>query len=50
MQHDHALKMSNFDLLIPPQGRVCVCVCVLGGGSAGKVFANMLMHSRFPFI
>ena len=40
MQHDHVLKKLNFDLLIP-QGRG------RGGGrgSAGKIFATILLHS-----
>ena len=46
MQHDHILKKLNFDLLTPR---------VKGGGggggvggSAGKIFANMLLHFMIP--
>ena len=38
MQHGHVLKM-NFDFLIP---------MVWGRGSAGKIFATMLLHLRCP--
>ena len=40
MQYDHVLKKFNFDLLIPRVG---------GGGSAGKIFATMLLHFVIPF-
>ena len=36
MQHDHVLKKLNVDLLPAPR---------VGGGSAGKIFATMLLHS-----
>ena len=42
MQYDHVLKKFNFDLLIPRVG------CG-GGGSAGKIFATMLLHFVIPF-
>ena len=37
VQHDHVLKKLNFDLLWVE-------------GAAGKIFATMLLHSRFPLI
>ena len=39
MQYDHVLKKFNFDLLIPR----------VGWGSAGKIFATMLLHFVIPF-
>ena len=41
MQHEHILKKLNFDLLTPSP-RV--------GGSAGKLFAIMLVPRSFPLI
>ena len=41
MQQDHDLKKLNFDLLTPR---------VEGVGSAGKIFATMLLHFVIPFI
>ena len=38
---DHVLKQLNFDLLIPTPRVV--------GGSAGKIFATMLLHFVIPF-
>ena len=46
MQHDHVLKKLNFDLLARSGASVCVCV---GGGSADKIFATMLLHFVIPF-
>ena len=43
MQHDHVLKKFNFDLLNPSLGSG-------GGGSAGKIFATILLRWWFPFI
>ena len=37
MQHDHVLKKLNFELFTPTTG--------WGGGSVGKIFATMLLHS-----
>ena len=45
MQHDHALKRLNFDLLTWSGAYVCVCV----GGAADKIFATMLLHFVIPF-
>ena len=44
MQSDHVLEKLNFDLLTPGSGD--------GGerGSAGKIFATMLLHSCFPLM
>ena len=44
MQSDHVLEKLNFDLLTPGSGE--------GGelGSAGKIFATMLLHSCFPLM
>ena len=44
MQHDHVLKKLIFHLLTPSPS------VVEGGGSAGKIFATMLLHLRFPLI
>ena len=41
MQRDHALKKMNFDLLTPYPGSRGVEV----GGSAGIIFATMMVHS-----
>ena len=41
IQHDHVLKKLNFDLLTPMVGV---------GGSAGTIFATMLVYSLFPLI
>ena len=44
MQHDIVLKKLNFDLLtLSPR-----VVGEGGGGSAGKTFANMLLHFVIP--
>ena len=40
MHNDHVLKMLKFYLLTPSPGS--------GGGSAGKIFATMLLHGPFP--
>ena len=45
MQHDHALKRLNFDLLT--RSGACVCVCV--GGAADKISATMLLLFVIPF-
>ena len=42
MQHDNVLKKLNFDLLTLSQGKG-------GGGSAGKMFATMLLLFVIPF-
>ena len=44
MQSDHILEKLNFDLSTPESGD--------GGeqGSAGKIFATMLLHSSFPLM
>ena len=44
MQSDYVLEKSNFDLLTPESGD--------GGerGSAGKIFATMLLLSCFPLM
>ena len=42
MQHDNVLKKLNFELLTPPPGSE--------GGSAGKIFATILLHASFPLI
>ena len=44
MQSDHVLEKLNFDLLTPGSGD--------GGeqGSAGQIFATMLLHSCFPLM
>ena len=39
--HDHVLKKLNFDLLTPTPGSAGE---VGGGGSAGQLFATMLLH------
>ena len=49
MQHDHVLQKLNFKLLTPSPGCVCVCVGVVGG-SAGQIFATILLHASFPLI
>ena len=36
MQHDHILKILNFDFLTPPPG--------LGEGSEGKIFATLVLY------
>ena len=46
MQHDHVLKKLNLDLLTPPPGSRWGC----RGRSADKIYATMLLHSRFPLI
>ena len=43
MQHDHALKKLNFDLLTPSPGSGW-------GGSAVKIFATILLQSWFLLI
>ena len=44
MQSTHVLEKFNFDLLTPESGD--------GDerGSAGKIFATMLLHSCFPLM
>ena len=51
MQHDHALKKMNFDLLTPSPRVVERWGGGWGGGgggSAGKTFATMLLHFMNP--
>ena len=40
-QHDHVLKKLNFDLLTPTP---------VWGMSVSKIFATILLHSRFSLI
>ena len=51
MQQDHVVKKLISDLLAPPQDHL---VCVWGGGgggvAAGKIFATMLLRSRFSLV
>ena len=42
MQSDHGLEKLDFDLLTPGDGGE--------RGSAGKIFATMLLHSCFPLM
>ena len=46
IRHDHGLKKSNFDLLFHFQRRIGG----IGVGSAGRIFATMLLHSLFLLI
>ena len=44
MHHDHILNKTNFDLLTPS-----VRLGGGGGGSAGKIFATMLLNFVIQF-
>ena len=47
MQRDHDSGILTY--WPHPKGQVCVCVCVWGGGSAGKIFATMFLYFVIPF-
>ena len=50
MQKDHVLKKMNFDLPTPSPGSEFFGFFLGGGwGSAGKIFATMLLHFVIPF-